>query len=133
MASIKAYTLDEVADMLKVTKRTLYNHIKSGKLQAKKLGKYYRVTEESLQRLLNEEAPATGYTVTGQLQLNSRDRYEVNGVELTSGDALEVLVVDGTDNSPKWIETTVEHDGESYYLKGLLGYTLTGLFARVKP
>lgn len=69
---------------------------------------------------------------TGQINLNSCDRFQVDNVELTSGDALEVLIVDGRDNSPKWIETTVEHDGESYYLTGLLGYNPVGLFARVK-
>lgn len=132
MADIKAYTLEEVADMLKVTKRTLYNHIKSGKLKAVKMGKYWRVTAESLQELLNGGTAASTVT-TGQITLNSRDRFQVDERELNSGDALEVLVVDGRDNSPKWIETTVEHDGESYYLTGLLGYSYVGLFARVKP
>lgn len=69
--------------------------------------------------------------MTGQIFINARDRFQVDGVELTSGDALEVLVVDGRDDSPKWIETRVEHNGESYYLTGLLGYNPVGLFARV--
>lgn len=69
---------------------------------------------------------------TGQITLNFRDRFQVDEVELTSGDTLEVLVVDGRDNSPKWIETRVEHNGESYYLTGLFGYNPVGLFARVQ-
>ena len=38
MADLKVYTLNEVADILKVTKRTLYNYIKAGVLPAVKMG-----------------------------------------------------------------------------------------------
>lgn len=69
--------------------------------------------------------------MTGQIFINARDRLQVDTRELTSGDALRVLVVDGRDNSPKWIETTVEHDGEGYYLTGIMGYSPVGLFAQV--
>ena len=57
MADIKVYTLDEVADILKVTKRTLYNYVKAGKLPAVKMGKYWRVSEESLQAFISTGAP----------------------------------------------------------------------------
>lgn len=57
MAEIKVYTLDEVADILKVTKRTLYNHVKAGKLSAVKMGKYWRVSEESLQAFISTGTP----------------------------------------------------------------------------
>ena len=53
MAEIKVYTLDEVADILKVTKRTLYTYLRTGKLQAVKLGKYWRVSEENLQSFIS--------------------------------------------------------------------------------
>lgn len=49
MSDLKMYTLDEVADILKVTKRTLYNYVKSGSLPAVKVGKYWRVSEKNLQ------------------------------------------------------------------------------------
>ena len=48
----KVYTLDEVADLLHLTKRTLYNYVKEGKLPAVKIGKYWRVSEENLQKFL---------------------------------------------------------------------------------
>ena len=48
MTDIRVYTLDEVADIMKVTKRTLYNYIKAGTLKAVKMGKYWRVTEDAL-------------------------------------------------------------------------------------
>ena len=57
MADIKVFTLDEVADILKVTKRTLYNYVKAGKLPAVKLGKYWRVSEESLQAFISTGTP----------------------------------------------------------------------------
>ena len=57
MAEIKVYTLDEVADILKVTKRTLYNYVKAGKLPAVKMGKYWRVSEESLQAFISTGTP----------------------------------------------------------------------------
>ena len=53
MNDIKVYTLDEVADILKVTKQTLYNYIKAGTLHAVKMGKYWRVSEESLQAFIS--------------------------------------------------------------------------------
>ena len=57
MADIKVYTLDEVAEILKVTKRTLYNYVKAGKLPAVKMGKYWRVSEESLQAFISTGTP----------------------------------------------------------------------------
>ena len=57
MADIRVYTLDEVADIMKVTKRTLYNYIKAGTLHAVKMGKYWRVSEESLQAFISNGPP----------------------------------------------------------------------------
>lgn len=67
----------------------------------------------------------------GQLFINGNDRLQVDTTELTSGDALEVLIVDGRDGTAKWVETSVEHNGYSYFLTGLLGYSPVGLFAKV--
>jgi excisionase family DNA binding protein len=58
MAEIKrVYTLDEVAEIMQVTKRTLYNYIKAGTLHAVKMGKYWRVSEESLQDFISTGTP----------------------------------------------------------------------------
>ena len=57
MADLKVYTLDDVADILKVTKRTLYNYIKAGELPAIKMGKYWRVTQENLQSFVSKDTP----------------------------------------------------------------------------
>lgn len=53
MEEIKVYTLEEVQAILKVTQRTLYNYIKTGKLKATKIGKYWRVTHQDLEKLLS--------------------------------------------------------------------------------
>ena len=51
---IKVYTVDEVADILQVTRRTVYNYIKEGKLNAKKIGKSWRITSKDIEDLLYE-------------------------------------------------------------------------------
>ena len=48
----KLYTLQEVADILRLNRQTLYNNIRKGSLQLTKLGKEYRVTEEQLQAII---------------------------------------------------------------------------------
>lgn len=51
---MKIYTLGEIMELLKVTRRTLYNHINEGKLDAFKVGDRWRVTEESLKKYLTQ-------------------------------------------------------------------------------
>ena len=53
MAELKVYTIDEVVDLLHVTKRSIYSYIKDGKLKAVKIGKYWRVTQENLEDFLS--------------------------------------------------------------------------------
>jgi len=53
MAEIKVYTIDELVQLLRVTRRTIYNYIKEGKLKAVKMGKYWRVTEKALEQFLS--------------------------------------------------------------------------------
>lgn len=57
MTDIKVYTLDEVADILKVTKRTLYTYVKEGKLPAVKMGKYWRVPQDALEAFISTGTP----------------------------------------------------------------------------
>lgn len=58
MNEIKVYTLDEVAEILKVSRRTLYAYVKEGKLPAVKMGKYWRVSQENLRAFVS-----TGTTI----------------------------------------------------------------------
>ncbi len=52
MTEIKVYTLQEIADILKVSRQTIYNYLRANKLRATKYGKEYRVLEEDLKEFL---------------------------------------------------------------------------------
>ena len=47
----KLYTLQEVATLLKVSRKTIYRYITSGKLKATKIGQW-RIKEADLNKLL---------------------------------------------------------------------------------
>ncbi len=53
MSDILLYTVEEVAEILKVTPRTLYNYIKNKELEAVKIGKYWRIKHSSLQAFID--------------------------------------------------------------------------------
>ena len=57
------------------------------------------------------------------------DLYELDNKDLHCGDCLTVLVVNGLTNKAEWIETSLENNGEDWYLVGLIGYEIGGLFA----
>lgn len=52
MDDFKLYTIEEIAKVLKVTKRTIYNYIRSGAIHAIKIGKYWRIKHEDLEHFL---------------------------------------------------------------------------------
>ena len=54
MEDFKLYTVEEIAEILKVTERTLYNYIKSGVLKAVKIGKYWRIKHTDLQIFIDK-------------------------------------------------------------------------------
>ena len=53
----KLHTLDEVAEDLRLTKRTLYTYVRGGVLKAVKIGKFWRVTEEALAEFKRSGTP----------------------------------------------------------------------------
>lgn len=66
MADIRVYTLEEVCSILSITRRTVYNYINAGKLHAFKMGKYWRVTEESLRAFVEQDTPVVDRKRKGQ-------------------------------------------------------------------
>ena len=48
------FTVEQVADLLQIHWQTVLNYIKSGKLNALKLGKGYRIPQESIIEFVNE-------------------------------------------------------------------------------
>lgn len=51
---MEVYTVQEVAEKLKVDPETIRRYIKDGTMQASKLGNRYRITEEDLREFLNK-------------------------------------------------------------------------------
>ena len=49
------------------------------------------------------------------------------------GNSIEALVTDEYHEVPYWTRTTVEHDGEDYYLVGYKSLPMNGLCVRVRP
>jgi len=49
----KYYTIEEVAEMLRVAYMTVYRWIKAGKLDAIKAGKQYRISEKCVNDFIN--------------------------------------------------------------------------------
>lgn len=52
MTEIKVYTLEDLEEMFKVTRRSLYNYIKDGRLKANKVANKWIVTDEQLQEFI---------------------------------------------------------------------------------
>jgi excisionase family DNA binding protein len=46
--TVEVYTINELMEILKVTRRTLQNYIKKGRIKAFKMGNEWRVTRPSL-------------------------------------------------------------------------------------
>lgn len=53
MADMKLYSTDDVMQILKCTRRTLYNYIKDGRLQGVKVGRKWLFTEEQIKAFLD--------------------------------------------------------------------------------
>jgi excisionase family DNA binding protein len=49
------YTPEEIAELLKVSRETVYNWLRAGKLKGTKVFNFWRIPESELNRLLNRE------------------------------------------------------------------------------
>lgn len=57
----------------------------------------------------------------GQLTLNNRGRYEINGNDLTCGSSLEILTKDEWDLVATWKHGRIEHNSNGYYFSNYDG------------
>lgn len=55
LEDIRLYTLTELEPILGVSHRTLLSYIKDGKLKGVKIGGKWKVTEETVRKLVGEE------------------------------------------------------------------------------
>ena len=68
-----------------------------------------------------------------RLHRNSQGRYETaSGRYYCCGSRIEALVTDEYHDGPYWTRTSVEHDGEDYYLVGNKDISLNGLTVRLR-
>jgi len=51
------YTPEEIAELLKVSRETVYNWLRAGKLKGAKVFNFWRISESELNRLLQREVP----------------------------------------------------------------------------
>lgn len=56
---MKLYTIDEVAEYLRVTRRTIYRYIKQGKLPAYRVGDSWRFSDEDISEYLKNNKKST--------------------------------------------------------------------------
>lgn len=63
--NVGLYTANEVADMLGVTERTVRTYIKSGALQAQKIGGEWAVSEDNVKAFLHGPKPAAAVDIIG--------------------------------------------------------------------
>lgn len=68
-----------------------------------------------------------------RLHRNSQGKYETaSGRYYCCGSRIEALVTDEYHDGPYWTRTSVEHDGEDYYLVGNKDVSMNGLTVRVR-
>lgn len=60
---LKVYSITEVMQILGITRRTVYNWLKDGKIKGFKVGKEWRFTEESLRAFMET---GTGTNIPGK-------------------------------------------------------------------
>ena len=81
--------------------------------------------------------------VEGALHKNANGRYEVQGIELSSGYGLEYLSLDDRHcryndndeyiNTPYWVASRIEHNGQDYYIVGAKEFeTLENVRVRIR-
>lgn len=55
LETLRMYTLTELEPILGVSHRTLLTYVKEGKINGKKLGGKWKVSEENLRKFVNNE------------------------------------------------------------------------------
>lgn len=68
----------------------------------------------------------------GKLWKNSRDRYECEYMEFTSGNRIEYFAYDEYEECNVWQLSRVEHNGDDYYIVGDKELSLQGLSVRIR-
>ncbi|MBI4056892.1 MAG: helix-turn-helix domain-containing protein [Elusimicrobia bacterium] len=54
IGNLTFYTVEDLAKKFKVSPATIYEYIKSGKLQAKRFGRKYQISQVAIEKYLTE-------------------------------------------------------------------------------
>ena len=52
--NMKMYNIDQVAEMLRLCRITVFRYIKSGKIKAIKIGREWRIKQDEIDRIMRE-------------------------------------------------------------------------------
>jgi excisionase family DNA binding protein len=55
---VKVYTVQDVADQLRIKRETVFRYIREGKLKARRMGKAYLITKNNLISFINAAGKA---------------------------------------------------------------------------
>jgi excisionase family DNA binding protein len=80
------YTVDEVAEILKVHPRTVRRKITDGDIKAVRVGRQYRISQDELDKLCGEEVQTGGYTHDNVVSVSSV--IEIENISAARSDSL---------------------------------------------
>ncbi|MEH1014017.1 helix-turn-helix domain-containing protein [Micromonospora sp. CPCC 206060] len=113
------YSVEQVADLLDLHVRTVRGYIRTGRLNATRIGKQYRITRSALEALTGQRQPPTARPAgIGLVEVSSI--VQIDGVDRAAADRLSTLLLAGSQTTeqptePLRIQTI--HDEERHRMK----------------
>jgi excisionase family DNA binding protein len=71
MTTSPLYSLEQIAERLRLNVRTVRGYVRSGRLKAVRIGKQYRVTREDLEAITGPLSPAVAIPLQRRVELSS--------------------------------------------------------------
>lgn len=110
------YSVEQVADLLGLHVRTVRGYIRSGRLNAVRIGKQYRISRSDLEVFTGQQSVETA----GAASVEVSSIVQIDGVDRRSADRLGTLVLAGVNtdrgaSSPLRVQTV--YDEERHRLK----------------
>lgn len=92
--SQELYSIDQVADLLKLHVKTVRNYVKVGRLHAKRIGKQYRIAKQDIEALVGRpvgQFDPNAVSSHGRVAVSSV--VEIDGVSREAADRLTTLLM----------------------------------------
>ncbi|QXJ26620.1 helix-turn-helix domain-containing protein [Actinomadura graeca] len=112
------YSVQQVADRLGLHVRTVRGYIRSGRLNAVRIGKQYRIAQTDLESLTGRSGPAPQRPGPAPVEVSSI--VQIDGIDRTAADRLGTLILGGANTArdsahPLRVQTV--HDTERNRMK----------------